>query len=421
MRLTDRTVAEARCAAGQKDAMLFDEALPGFGLRVTAGGGRTFLFQYRIGAKVRRVVLGTWGSELTAAAARKKAEALRGQVRDHRDPVAERRAARAAALEAEAAAAFTVDALIGQWAASHLAERSASYRARVPGELRRALAPWLAAPAERLTRTDAVRALDAAKAGRGPVAANRLRAQARACWGWAVRRGALAANPWEATPRPARETPRERVLTDAELAALWRAAGTLGEPWEPIVKLLVLTGQRRGEVAGMRWDELDLETGVWSLPGSRTKNHRPHTVPLAPEAVAILRGVPRRGGAELVFEGPRRNIPSGFGKVATRVAGALAEAAERADRRAPPWTLHDIRRTVATGLQRLGVRLEVTEAVLNHVSGSRAGVVGVYQRHGWEREKAEALRAWARHVMACVGDQPSAPNVVDLAASRRAS
>ena len=160
MRLTDRTAAEARCPEGQKDAMLFDEALPGFGLRVTATGGRTFIFQYRSGPKVRRVVLGAWGRELTAAAARKKAEALRGQVRDHRDPVAERKAARAAALEAEAAAAFTVDALIGQWAAHHLAERSASYRARVPGELRRALAPSLASPAERLTRMDAVRALD---------------------------------------------------------------------------------------------------------------------------------------------------------------------------------------------------------------------------------------------------------------------
>ena len=373
MRLTDRTVAEARCPAGQKDAMLFDEALPGFALRVAAAGSRTFIFQYRIGPKVRRVVLGAWGRELTAAAARKKAEALRGQVRDNRDPVAERKAARAAALEAEAVAAFTVEILIEQWTVHHLAERSVSYRARVPGELRRALAHWLVSPAERLTRTDAVRALDAAKAERGPIAANRLRAQARACWEWAVRRGALAANPWEATPRPARETPRERVLTDAELAALWRAAGALGDPWEPIVKLLILTGQRRGEVAGMRWDEVDLDAGLWSLPGSRTKNHRSHTLPLVARGgePAGEGAAPRCRWACLRRAAPEHPERVRQGEGAARRGDG--EAAEQAARRPVPWTLHDIRRTVATGLQRLGVRLEVTEALLNHVSGSRAG------------------------------------------------
>ena len=139
VRLTDKVVAEAECPAGKKDVLLFDEALPGFGLRVSANGSRTFIFQYRHGSAVRRIPLGAWGKELTAAAARKKAEALRGQVRDHRDPVAERRAAREAALQAEAArkaaealAAYTVDVLIEQWSAHHLSERSTSYRTRVP-------------------------------------------------------------------------------------------------------------------------------------------------------------------------------------------------------------------------------------------------------------------------------------------------
>ncbi len=335
--------------------------------------------------------------------------------------MAERRAARAAALEAEAArkaaealAAYTVDVLIEQWSAHHLDERSASYRTRVPKELRMALAPWLTAPAGSLARADAVRALDATKADRGPIAANRLRAHARACWSWAVRRGALELNPWEATPRPAREVSRERVLSDAELAALWHAAGTLGHPWAPILRLLILTGQRRGEVAGMRWGELDLEAGLWSLPGARTKNHRPHTLPLPPEALEVLEAVPRHHGAELVFEGPRRNVPSGFGKVKARLDTAIAAAARQAGRPAAPWTLHDIRRTVATGLQRLGVRLEVTEALLNHVSGSRAGIAGVYQRHGWDREKAEALRAWAGHVLACADGRAEPGKVVQL-------
>ena len=284
----------------------------------------------------------------------------------------------------------------------------------MPKELQKALAPWRAVPAGRLTRTDAVRALDATKAEHGAIAANRLRAHARACWGWAVRRGSLETNPWEATPRPAREVSRERVLSDAELAALWHAAGTLGHPWAPILRLLILTGQRRGEVARMRWDELDLMAGLWSLPGARTKNQRPHTLPLPPEALEVLEALPRHHGAELVFEGPRRNVPSGFGKVKARLDTAMATAGRQAGRPAAPWTLHDIRRTVATGLQRLGVRLEVTEALLNHVSGSRAGIAGVYQRHGWDREKAEALRAWARHVLACAEGRTEPGKVVQL-------
>jgi integrase len=419
VRLTDKIVAEAQCPAGKKDVLLFDDALPGFGLRAAASGSRTFIFQYRQGSTVRRIPLGVWGKELTTAAARKKAETLRGQVRDHRDPVAERRAARAAALAAEAArkaaealTAYTVAVLIDQWATHHLSERSASYRQRVPQDLRKSLAPWLADSAGSLTRTDAVRALDVTKAERGPVAANRLRAHARACWGWAVQRGTLEVNPWEATPRPAREVSRERVLSDAELAALWRAAGTLGQPWEPILRLLVLTGQRRGEVAGMRWDELDLDAGLWSLPGTRTKNQRPHTLPLSHEALEVLRTVKRRDGAELVFQGPHRNAPSGFGKVKARLDAAMVVAARQAGRPMVPWTLHDIRRTVATGLQRLGVRLEVTEALLNHVSGSRAGIVGVYQRHGWDREKSEALQAWAKHVLDCAEGKAGPGTVV---------
>jgi hypothetical protein len=209
---------------GRKDVLLFDEALPGFGLRVTSGGTRTFIFQYRAGAKVRRTVLGTFGAELTTAQARKKAESLRGQVRDSRDPVAERRAARIAAAKAQAAekaaqaaASYTVDAMIAHWAADHLAERSESYANRVPAELRRALAEWKKAPADSFTQADAVRTLDAIKTERGPIAANRLRAVARACWGWAVKRGALASNPWEATPRPARETAREVSPLCAEI------------------------------------------------------------------------------------------------------------------------------------------------------------------------------------------------------------
>jgi integrase len=422
MKLTDRTVEAARCPNGRKDVLFFDGALKGFGLRVTASGKRLFIFQYRIRTKVRRISLGEWGRELTTSQARKKAESLRGQVLDKRDPVIERKAAQGAALVAEveakavaAHAAYTVDALIEDWTMHHLSARSASYQHRVPIELRRAFETCLALPAEIVSRTEAVHVLDKVKVKCGPVAANRLRAEARACWGWAVKRGSLTANPWEAVPRPlARETPRERTLSDVELGVLYNAAGSLPEPWGVLVRLLILTGQRRGEVAGMRWAELDLGTGKWSLPGARTKNRHAHVVPLPAQAVELLRTVKRRKGSELVFEGPRKTAVSGFGKVKARLDDALTKAMDTSREAPVPWVLHDLRRTVATALQRLGVRLEVTEAVLNHVSGTRSGIVGVYQRHGWEREKATAMAAWALHIASITTAKPEPNNAVTL-------
>jgi len=421
VKLTDKTVAGISCPEGKKDVLVFDDALSGFGVRVTASGKRSFLLQYRSGGQVRRIPLGSFGTELTTAQARKKAETLRGQVVDQRDPVAERRAAlakareeEAAAKAAKAAAVFTVDVLITQWTEHHLAHRSESYRLNMPRMMRQILKPWLSAPAGTLARADAVHLLDQAASARGPIAANRFRAVARACWAWAVKRGSLEVNPWEATPRPGKETSRTRVLTDAEIGDLWNAAGGEGEPWPALIRLMLLTGQRRGEVAGMRWDELDLDTGQWRLPGSRTKNGRPHIVPLSEPAVAILRGVRRGKGAVLVFRISGDNPPSGFGKVKDRLHSVMTTEAKKAKRKVEPWTLHDVRRTVATGLQRLGVRLEVTEAVLNHVSGSRAGIVGVYQLHGWDKEKAEALKAWAAHVLACAEAKTTPSNVVPL-------
>lgn len=405
MKFTEDSVRQATCPAGRKDVMLFDDTLPGFGLRVTAGGRRIFILQYRNGPKIRRATIGAWG-EVTVAAARRKAEILRGDVRDRRDPVAERAAKQAATLAAEtlakAAAArvsLTVDALISDWTDNHLVARSISYRSRVPRELRGALSAFLTTPAANLDRAAAVKVLDSVKATSGPVAANRLRAEARACWTWACARGALTDNPWSATPRPlARETSRERVLADSEVGALYAEAGNLTEPWGVLVRLLILTGQRRTEIAGMRWAELDAGRTLLSLPGARTKNGHPHAIPLPAEATGLLLKVSRRTGAEFVFEGPRETAVSGFGKVKARLDAALVRAKAKDSGALVPWVLHDLRRTMATGLQRLGVRLEVTEAVLNHVSGSRAGIVGVYQRHGWAAEKRAAIDLWATYV-----------------------
>ena len=227
-------------------------------------------------------------------------------------------------------------------------------------------------------------------------------AYGKAAYGWAVKRGVIEGNPFLNLP-VAPTAKRERVLSDGEVAALWQATDG-PRPFNGIARFLLLAGQRREEVAGMTWAELSGDFSTWTIPASRAKNGATHIVPLSEPARNLLRGVPRFG--ELVFPGLRGPF-NGWSK---------AKAALDAKSGVTNWRLHDLRRTAATGLQRLGVRLEVTEQVLNHVSGSRAGIVGVYQRHDFASEKRAALDAWGEHVRAIVERRSTGDNVVTLRA-----
>jgi integrase len=224
-------------------------------------------------------------------------------------------------------------------------------------------------------------------------------------------------------------------LSDDEIGEIWRAAGKVAAPYGAIVRLLILTGQRRGEVAGMNRGELADDLATWTMPGERTKNGAPHMVPLSAPARDLLRALlPEDGDARREIEGRRTKgmlaLPGALGtpfagwskaKAALDKAVADARAAVANAGTSPtpvvPWNVHDLRRTVATGLQRLGVRLEVTEAVLNHISGSRGGIAGVYQRHDWAGEKRVALDAWAAHVLANAERRTPATNVIALSRS----
>jgi integrase len=202
---------------------------------------------------------------------------------------------------------------------------------------------------------------------------------------------------------------RDRVLSDDELAAVWRATDGSG-PYDAIIRMLILTGQRRDEVAAMTWNEISPDLLTWTIPAIRAKNSEMHIVPLSPQAQGILGATTRfkwrreRGELEVVFPG-RVGSFSGFSK-----AKAVLDEASGVKN----WRVHDLRRTVATNLQKLGMRLEVTEAVLNHVSGSRAGIVGIYQRHSWANEKRAALAAWGVHVEAIVNGHEADGNVTVL-------
>jgi integrase len=390
MKLTLNRIESLKCPPGKRDMLVFDDEQRGLGVRVTAGGGKTFVAQCTLHGQKRRIPLGSCGA-VSLAKARDAVRAIMGDVAKGMDPAAERK-------KAKAHEALTFAALLSDWQTLHLASKRPSYAAEAVRALRNAFTRHLSLPASNLTRPAVVRALDKlARDGHAAMAA-RTAAYGGAAYRWAIKRGALSENPFASLPVTPTDR-RERTLSDDELAAVWRATDGPG-PFSGIVRMLILTGQRREEVAGMTWAEL--ADDAWTIPASRAKNGATHIVPLSAQAQGLLRGVPRFG--ELVFPGLRGPF-NGFSK---------AKAALDAKSRVTNWRLHDLRRTAATGLQRLGVRLEVTEQVLNHVSGSRAGIVGVYQRHDFASEKRAALEAWGEHVLAIIEGRAATDKVIAL-------
>lgn len=408
--------------------LVFDEGFPGFGVRVTKDGARTFLFQYRAGAAVRRMALGRFG-DLTATKARKLAEAARGRVAEGGDPLAERRTAHAVQLASEAEArrqkradAMTVEVLVTRWAELGLQDRTDKHRLEARRAVKACFPRLVGKAADKVTAADAQRAVDALAAAT-PGMARRARDYIRAGYNWGIRRNLVASNPFAGVVLEARERSRDRVMTDAELGEAWRAAGVLGWPFGPFVQVLMLTLQRRGEVASMEWSDLSADLATWTIPAAKAKNRRLHVVHLAEPVRAILCELPRFKGCPWVFTSmtpPKRrgatlNLPGqrhrtdaiplqDFGNATARLRRAVA--AERAGRAvakplpAVDWVLHDFRRSGVSGLAALGHAPHVLDRILNHVTGSIRGVAAVYQRHDFAAERKAALETWAKHVSA---------------------
>ena len=376
MKLTQRRIDDLECPSGKKDALVFDEEQRGLGVRVTAEGGKTYLAQFTVAGSKRRIPLGSC-SAISLAAAREAVQAILGDVAKGGDPAVRRKEAARKAKEKAAQEALTLEVLIDKWQERHLADRRPGYAAEATRALRFAFAKHLKSPAANLA-PKAVKATLNAIADKGKKAtARRTGAYGRACYGWAISKDLLSENPFAGIKLDVVAS-RERVLSDEELAAVWDA--TMGPgAYNAIVRMLILTGQRRDEVAGMSWDEIAPDLSSWTIPARRAKNGVAHTVPLSTQAQAIVKAAPRLAKDEFVFQG-RAGAFNGFSK---------SKATLDADSGVKNWRLHDLRRTMATGLQKLGVRLEVTESVLNHVSGSRAGIVGIYQRHEWADEKTQ--------------------------------
>jgi integrase len=436
MKLTERKIEKLATEHGRKDRLVFDDTQRGLAVRITASGGRTFLCQYTLHGHKWRVPLGS-SSALSLSKAREAAAAVMGDVAKGRNPAIQRKEAEAAERARRVRNRLTLRVLIEDWNRAHLVGRRPSYAAEAVRALHYAFADHLDDAAEDLDRTAVIRALDAlirrrkgkdhdgGHKSKGTAMTGRTAAYGRAAFSWAVKRGALSVNPFADLPIAKSIAKRERVLSDAEIAEIWHAAGDAASPYGMIIRLLILTGQRRGEVAGMTWSEVSDDLVTWTLPGERTKNGVAHSVPLSAPARDLLKALlptdakeakrvlsDRLGRGALTLPGAVGTPFTGWSKAKRALDKAImdarAKAAAPANTSPPPlvsWSVHDVRRTVATGLQRLGVRLEVTEAVLNHISGSRGGIAGVYQRQDWAAEKRTALDAWAAHILSVVGER----------------
>lgn len=403
-KLTERVIEKLTCPAGSRDALVFDTEQRGLGVRVMASGSKSYVVRYVIAGVRARMPLGSVDA-ISLAAARAAAGTVLGDVAKGLDPAGQRKAAAETAKAEALRERMTLARLVEDWERLHLAHRSDRYRKDATESLKRAMGDWWNRPAERLQRRDVVAVVDRLT----PSVSRAVAAYGRACFTWGTKRGSVPGNPFVALPVPGSNVQRERVLTDAEVASVWRAAEADGTPYGPIVRLLLLTGQRRDEVRGLAWAELSADLATWTVPSVRTKNGKTSVVPLSAPAQAILRARlaevrdQRRG---LVFPGEGGRVRFGnFSKAKTDLDKATGVAG---------WRLHDLRRTVATGLQRLGVRLEVTEAILNHVSGTRGGIVGIYQRHDWAVEKRTALDGWAAHLLGVVAGADAGGKVVPL-------
>jgi integrase len=388
MKLTAANVRTLALPHGKTDHIEFDDNLPGFGVRIRGGGSRTFVFQYKLGNKQRRLALGPVKA-LDFSKVKDTAKDLYSKARLGIDPAGEK-------AEAKVRAAETFGAVVELF----LTRQKAKLRPTSYSEIQRHLAvdckslhPLRLDKIERRT----IAALLSEIVPRGGTITNRIRSSLSSCFAWAMREGLANANPVIGTNREI-ERPRDRVLSDSELALIWNALPEHGGYYAAVAKLLLLTGQRASEIADLRWSEIDFDQGVIVLPGERTKNRRSHQIPLSDPARAILTAQPRRAGRDPVF-GHGGSGFNGWHRARQAVEERILSARGK---RLPPWTVHDFRRTVATRMADLGVQPHVIEAVLNHISGHKAGVAGIYNRSTYDREKRDALNLWAEHLLAVV-------------------
>jgi integrase len=364
------------------DVTYWDSGCPGFGVKVTPKGRKVFVVLYRTGgsgSRVRKFTIGPYG-RVTLHQARIAAQKVFAAKLEGRDPAGEKRAAKRRIVTDR------VEELLETFIAQHVSQNRS--RGEIARLLRREVGgPWASRSVHEITKRDIVELISSIEQRGAPAAANKALKSLKTFLRWCVGRAVLDQSPAEGVPLPSKEVARDRVLDDHELGQIILAARRIGSPYAGIVELLALTGQRREEVARMTWDELDLGQGTWTLPKTRTKNAKSHVVHLSAQSIAVLKRATRQG----LFVFSRFGMkPFQEFSCAKRLIDQTAGVRE--------WRLHDLRRTCVSGMARLGIAPHVADKILNHQSGTIAGVAAVYQRHDFLAERRNALERWGAHL-----------------------
>ena len=427
-RLTAKTVENIRPGDARREVP--DGEVRGMYLVIQPSGAKSYVLRYRHAGKPRKLTIGP--VEMGLGEARKLAASARVAIATGKDPAGEKTLGKAAvkeaAHEARRAKRDVVEAVVAEFVDKHIRRNNKPSTGREYERLleKEITTPWRGRRLADISRRDVNMLLDDIVARGAPIGANRILAILRKFCKWAVSREIIEHSPVDGVLARSTETPRDRVLDDHELRLVWLAADSLGWPFNAIVRLLILTGARRSEVAGMAWAEVDLEKKLWSLPASRAKNKRAHSLPLSAAAIDILKSLPHIENPNgLIFPAgftrQRTRGPvsvSGFSAPKVRLGRAIANLAE-ADGSPPlaQFGFHDLRRSAASGMAKLGVDLHVIERCLNHASGTFGGVLGIYQKHKFEDAMQRAMDAWGAHIERLVTGA-ARDNVVELASVR---
>jgi integrase len=391
MILDAKTVAALSLPDGRTDVVYFDGEVRRFGYRLRQGAGgkvrRSWMVQYRFAGRSRRLLLGD-AEVVTAAQARVMAQKALGRVANGEDPQADK-------VERRAKDRMNLKSVVSDY----LAIKRDEVRPKTFEQIERYLAhgphfrPLHNRPIDQVTQRDVAACLGAIMRERRNVAARAARSTLSAFFRWCLQQGFVTANPVINTGKPRDPGPRARVLSDPELIDIWRACGD--DHFGKIVKLLILLAARRSEVGGMGWSELD-DNGNWTIPKERSKNGREHTLPLPQAALDIIASVPKVLDRDQLF-----------GERAARGFTRWYEYKLLLDQRSgvSDWTLHDLRRSAATGMATIGIQPHIIEQILNHQSGHKRGVAGIYNRSSYTKDVRDALLRWANHVDALVNGE----------------
>ena len=410
--ITDRTLKALKPTPHGAHVDVWDTGFPGFGVRLSDTGRRTFVLMARYpGSKnPTRRALGVY-DKISLEEAREKAREWAKLIARGIDPESAEAAARLAALR-KAENTFLVVA--EEFFTRHLSKTRQGKKAEIVIR-REFVSRWSARPITEITRHDVLAVVDAIVDRGKTYEAHNVLGYARRIFNWAIARGTygLESSPCDRM-RPKEiigaKKARTRVLNDEELRALWKASEATPYPYGPLFQLLALTGQRKSEVAEAHWSEFDLGKKLWEIPAERMKSDTAHAVPLSDEAVRILESLPRFTKGDFLFSATFGKRPvNGFHK-----AKRALDAKMRGElQQLPPFVIHDIRRTMRTGLSALPVPDLIRELVIAH---TKPGLHKVYDRHAYLDEKRRALDLWAKRLRDIVTPPPA--NVVALETAR---